>query len=583
MSAFDLNSFYILKGGAPETSSYDDISKEYGKGFNLGTKFNENYRANSLRNLIAQREQEGISYDRLSNEAAKYDLNTANDMRKERRTSLDYNYKQSVAEFEHWRKQMARRICGRILQIGDTLDLPPEEYYRILQTAAAYVTTYDEALAQWLLGQAQTRRNAYNKLNGTPKEIKPEDLATLKKNILAEADKYGALGNSEKQQQWKNYARCCDAVAARSNKLHIPAIKNDVVTLLLLGGDAQKKKPDGFYTDLANSGKFHLYYEIHSDENTIDKTETAPETTTTTGSPSTETIKTASPSSKKTVPIKNNSENIDSKNDNKINLKSVLRARHNDAPTLDYNLFSEQKENILNSNLSAKEKIKYMNKYEALITADISDLSKTDNNAPGTFSTYTKQIKEAIEELKIQQAEEEAPLQDKIAKVLGLTKKDSDGHSLHDKTTQRGSVYSMVENLSHENYYSACVNAIRSMNPREQVTASDVQGAIDGIPTDGIERIKKIFANAGYRGVIKGFTTTLKEDLIKKVAESLAESAWDIMKNRFDRDMELLTDQGFTETDVIEYYASLMGITRAKFKQMFLNSNPDYRPWRDQK
>lgn len=165
MAAFDLNSLYFLKNAAPKTSSFEEMVAPMGKGFELGRAYGENYRQNSLRNLIEQREKEGIPYDRLSNEAAKYDLGVANTMRNERRSSLEYNYKQSVAEFEQWRKNMARRICGLILQKGDELNIPMEDFERVLEVASSYVATYDEALAQWLLGQAQARRYNRARLN----------------------------------------------------------------------------------------------------------------------------------------------------------------------------------------------------------------------------------------------------------------------------------------------------------------------------------------------------------------------------------------------------------------------------------
>lgn len=165
MAAFDLNSLYFLKNAAPKTTSFEEAFAPVEKGFNLGRAYNENYNKNSLQNLIAQREKEGVPYDRLSNEAAKWDLGAANAMRNERRTSMDYNYKQSLAEFEQWRKNMARRICGLILQKADELRIPYEELDRVLNVAASYVVTYDEALAQWLLGQATARRNALTRAN----------------------------------------------------------------------------------------------------------------------------------------------------------------------------------------------------------------------------------------------------------------------------------------------------------------------------------------------------------------------------------------------------------------------------------
>lgn len=174
MAAFDLNSLYFLKNAAPKTTSFEEAVAPIEKGFNIGRAYNENYNRNSLQNLIAQREKEGVPYDRLSNEAAKWDLGAANGMRQERRASLDYNYKQSVAEFEQWRKNMARRICGLILQKADEIGVAPEELDRVLNVAASYVVTYDETLAQWLLGQAQTRRTMQNKLRPKDKVFKDD-------------------------------------------------------------------------------------------------------------------------------------------------------------------------------------------------------------------------------------------------------------------------------------------------------------------------------------------------------------------------------------------------------------------------
>lgn len=174
MAAFDLNSLYFLKNASPKTASFEELNAPTERGFNLGRAYNENYNRNSLQNLIAQREKEGVPYDRLSNEAAKWDLGAAQAMRNERRSSLEYNYKQSVAEFEQWRRNMARRICGLILQKADELGIAPEELDRVLNIAASYVVTYDEALAQWLLGQAGTRRAAQNRLRPKDKVFKDD-------------------------------------------------------------------------------------------------------------------------------------------------------------------------------------------------------------------------------------------------------------------------------------------------------------------------------------------------------------------------------------------------------------------------
>lgn len=174
MAAFDLNSLYFLKNAAPKSASFEELNAPTERGFNLGRAYNENYNRNSLQNLIAQREKEGIPYSRLSNEAAKWDLNAANAMRNEERSSIKFNYNQSVDEFDRWRKRMARRICGLILQKADELGIAPEELDRVLNVAASYVVTYDEALAQWLLGQAGTRRAAQNRFRPKDKVFKDD-------------------------------------------------------------------------------------------------------------------------------------------------------------------------------------------------------------------------------------------------------------------------------------------------------------------------------------------------------------------------------------------------------------------------
>lgn len=185
MAAFDLNSLYFVKNAAPRTSSFEETVAPMSRGFELGKAYNENYNRNSLQNLIAQREQEGIPYDRLSNEAAKWDLGAANAMRGERRTSLKYNYEQDVAEFENWRKNMARRICGLILQKADEIGMPPESLDRVLNVAASYVVTYDEALAQWLLGQSRIRsydRGRLNRKNDKPIKDHEKEISAVMEN-----------------------------------------------------------------------------------------------------------------------------------------------------------------------------------------------------------------------------------------------------------------------------------------------------------------------------------------------------------------------------------------------------------------
>lgn len=163
MAAFDLNAFYAIQ--KPKTSSFEEINDQFGAGFDLGRRVREQQDRNSVKALIAQRESEGVPYDTLSNEVAKYDPNLANAMRDERRTSIGFNYKQGVAEFEQWRKNIARRIAGRVLQKADEMGLPQENLDQYLDLAAKYVITYDPELAEWLLRQGATRRYNHDRTN----------------------------------------------------------------------------------------------------------------------------------------------------------------------------------------------------------------------------------------------------------------------------------------------------------------------------------------------------------------------------------------------------------------------------------
>ena len=204
MAAFDLNAFYAIQ--KPKTSSFEEINDQFGAGFDLGRRVREQQDRNSVKALIAQRESEGVPYDTLSNEVAKYDPNLANAMRDERRTSINFNYRQGVAEFEQWRKNMARRIAGRILQKADEMGLPQENLDQYLELAAKYVITYDPELAQWLLQQGAMRSYNRGRLNNRTAGKPITDGENRIRSIIDMADKATADGLSDPEAM-KNRAK----------------------------------------------------------------------------------------------------------------------------------------------------------------------------------------------------------------------------------------------------------------------------------------------------------------------------------------------------------------------------------------
>ena len=99
-----------------------------------------------------------------------------------------------------WRKNMARRICGLILQKADELGMAPDQQYGVLDTAAHYVVTYDPELAEFLMQQANTRR--YNAARTAPKPsnriVKDDhvDMSRMMRYLLYESDKHCVSLNS---------------------------------------------------------------------------------------------------------------------------------------------------------------------------------------------------------------------------------------------------------------------------------------------------------------------------------------------------------------------------------------------------
>ena len=116
----------------------------------------ERQRQNSLRNLIAAREKEGIGFDQLSNEAAKYDMNAANSMRNEFRDSWNFNQKQSDTELARFKREMADYWFGEVLRRAGQAGLGPDQLKYITYEAASMIAPYDSALAERLLLQSES-------------------------------------------------------------------------------------------------------------------------------------------------------------------------------------------------------------------------------------------------------------------------------------------------------------------------------------------------------------------------------------------------------------------------------------------
>lgn len=119
----------------------------------------ERQRQNSLRNLIAAREKEGIGFDQLSNEAAKYDMNAANTMRDEFRNSYKFNQQQSDAELARFKREMADYWFGEVLRRNRKEGMPDGELKNITYEAASMIAPYDSDLAYKLLRDSE---NAYS-------------------------------------------------------------------------------------------------------------------------------------------------------------------------------------------------------------------------------------------------------------------------------------------------------------------------------------------------------------------------------------------------------------------------------------
>lgn len=397
MAAFDLNSLYFLKNAAPKAASFEELNAPTERGFNLGRAYNENYNRNSLQNLIAQREKEGIPFDRLSNEAAKWDLGVAaNIMRPERRKSIEFNYKLDVEKFNQWRKDMARRICGLILQKADELRIPYEELDRVLNVAASYVVTYDEALAQWLLGQAGTRRAAQNRL-ASKNNGKPVDLLVDARTSRAMASQYDPVDNAAMYWGLMNYAAAAEAVANReleaSRRLgeRVFAEKNDVLRLLSNFKNRNKEIDPASLRDYALSDRFHLIAENGGIDENVDVSDiVTPESAGSDGG----IVKSQNQPKKQNKAASGNG--IIGEGDGSI--KSMLDPKTlGTYPRISKALFQKQFERSFDIG-NAEEAIRYLQELKSQLTEDSARANKGAGKTEGTDKNYFELIDKEIAE-----------------------------------------------------------------------------------------------------------------------------------------------------------------------------------------
>lgn len=169
---------------APEQRpfSLQNFMTDAGQMGNVLAKNEERQRQNSLRRLIEQRESEGFGYDQLSNEAAKYDMDAANAMRREFRDSYQFNQKQSDIELQRYKREMADYWFGEVLRRAQVAGLGPAELKEVCFEAAGLIAPYDSDLAYKLLrdsemAQASEMKRAADaaKRNKKPDETKKID------------------------------------------------------------------------------------------------------------------------------------------------------------------------------------------------------------------------------------------------------------------------------------------------------------------------------------------------------------------------------------------------------------------------
>lgn len=565
MAAFDLNAFYAIQ--KPKTSSFEEINDQFGAGFDLGRRVREQQDRNSVKALIAQRESEGVPYDTLSNEVAKYDPELANSMRGERRASIGFNYKQGVAEFEQWRKNMARRIAGRVLQKADEMGLPQENLDQYLDLAAKYVITYDPELAQWLLQQGAMRRYNQGRLDrpGKPVVDHEKEISNTVSNMMNLSDK-------DLQSNPKGWADSQIRGAAGNALLRYKRATGNNVWLRQmaeLANIAQSSFPGWEYGGSAAAQARAWLDGLSPDEisgyiGEIDVT----------GSPSASVGATQEPEREPSggsapgpvAPKKAQAATSAPKDTGKFN----VRMWTTDASGKRIPANGDKAQRAIDD-ASTEEELRSIR--SALQSAS-QVWTKNDNDA-AQYKDFLKQIEDKIKAVS-------SPVSEKIKAKFdaGMT-----GEQRTALSTQRNSFTTALTNYNNGTYMAAIGPILRASNPQERSTDQDVMRALQGQDANTYSKIANLASGIGFKNVSEAYLRENAGELVYQLMLPLLEK----QRLSFQQQLERVDYDNLDESEkkeVLKYLSDQYQMPVSEMSKYFEipgYPKPSKVPWRSPK
>lgn len=174
-------------------------------------------RNNSVLNLIRQRESDGVPYDRLSNEVAKFNPELATRLRGESRSSLQFNQQQSDIELNRFKREMADYWFGECLRRAQAEGRGPDEIISIAKEAAGLIAPYDSDLAYKLLMMANGGQQKADALQA--KMNKPRNLKDDRVKLLDTETNLGFLTRDDAQVD-PNIKKAAQDYASRIRKIN---------------------------------------------------------------------------------------------------------------------------------------------------------------------------------------------------------------------------------------------------------------------------------------------------------------------------------------------------------------------------